>query len=357
MTTASRIDRLRELLKQKNLESAILYSRENTRYFTAFTGSESTALITANACHILVDSRYSTQAKAQCAGFDVVDSSLLGLNALSGLLEKSGISTAGVEDEELPLSIYRKYENNSPDVRFSPLESSLSNLRAQKDDDELALIVTAVRIADEAFEDALAFVRPGVSERMVAMELETAMRRRGAEKPSFDTIIASGARSALPHGVATEKIIESGDCIVMDFGCVYEGYCSDITRTVFVGTPDPELRKIYDIVLDAQMAAERILSTAITGAKADETARQVIAAAGYGGYFGHGLGHGVGLAIHENPRLSRTNPGQLKPGHVVTVEPGIYLPGKGGVRIEDMAVILEDGAKILTGASKSVRIL
>ena len=191
MKTPSRIDRLRELLRQKHLESAILYSRENTRYFTAFTGSESSALITAKTCHILVDSRYITQAKAQCAGFEVVDSTLLGLNALSGLLDKMDISTAGVEDEELPLSIYRKYESNSPDVRFSPLESSLSNLRAQKDDGELSLIATAVRIADEAFEDALAFIRPGVSERAAALELETAMRRRGAEKPSFDTIIAS----------------------------------------------------------------------------------------------------------------------------------------------------------------------
>ncbi|MBP7401872.1 MAG: aminopeptidase P family protein [Clostridia bacterium] len=354
---SDRIYRLRMLLEQKGLDAAVLTSRENTRYFTGFTGTESVALVGKAACFMLVDSRYTSQAALQCAGFEVVDSTLLGFKALADTLARLQVRTAGVEDEQLPLSIFRIFEANSPDVRFTAMESGPSNLRNQKDDDEMLRIAEAVRIADQAFEETLSVIRPGVTERRIAFELETAMRRAGAEKPSFDTIVGSGARSALPHGVATDKTVESGDCVVLDFGCVFDGYCSDITRTVFVGKPDPELEKIYGIVLDAQRAAEDILAPGVTGAQADETARRVIASAGYGGLFGHGLGHGVGLAIHENPRLSRTNPGPLKPGDVVTVEPGIYVPGRGGVRIEDMAVITDHGARILTGAPKEIRIL
>ncbi len=352
-----RIKRLRDLCQQKEIDAVLIHSRENTRYFSGFTGTESTLLITHDACIILVDSRYTTQAAEQCIGYTVYDSTLQGTSALVTVLRDMPIFRLGIEDEVVSFALYRKYKSDHADIKFLPLESALDQLRTAKDEDELASIRRAVAIADQAFAAIIPLIRPGVVERTLAFELETEMRRRGAEKPSFDTIVASGARSALPHGVASDKQVEYGDCIVFDFGCIYQGYCSDITRTLFVGKADPELTSVYQVVLSAQMTAERMLGPGVTGAQADAAARKVIADAGYGEWFGHGLGHGVGLAIHEQPRLSRTNPGALQPGDVVTVEPGIYLPGKGGVRIEDIAVITHSGAEILTASPKDMLIL
>jgi Xaa-Pro aminopeptidase len=305
-----RIQRLRDLIAQKGMEAVVLYSRENTRYFTGFTGTESTAVIPGEHCYILVDSRYTSQAKEQCVGYSVVDSTLKGLAALSEVLREQKAGTVGVEDEAVPLSVYRRYEANSPDIKFAPLESALSGLRSQKDADELERIGQAVRIADEAFESILPLIRPGVTEQAMAFELETAMRRLGVKNhrliPLLPRVPAELSRTEWHRRKKFRP--ETGLCSILD---VYTADIVPISREPFVGPPDPELQHIYEVVLSAQEAAERMLGPGVAGSEADEVARQVIVKAGYGDLFGHGLGHGVGLAIHESPRLSRTNPGRL----------------------------------------------
>jgi len=226
-----------------------------------------------------------------------------------------------------------------------------------KDNDELNKIKKAVEIAEKAFVDVLPFIKPGVIEYEIALELEYKMKKLGAKGASFDIIVASGPRSALPHGVADIREFQYGDAVVMDFGAVYNGYCSDMTRTFFIGTPAKELKEIYDIVLKAQMEAVIKASTKITGKDLDGISRNIISDAGYDKYFGHGLGHGVGVEIHEMPVISPKGKEQLKAGMVFTVEPGIYVEGLGGVRIEDMVCLAESGAEILTKSSKELIIL
>ncbi|MCL6445814.1 MAG: aminopeptidase P family protein, partial [Alicyclobacillus sp.] len=228
-----------------------------------------------------------------------------------------------------------------------------SELRARKSADELAIIRKAARIADAAFDHILGYLRPGLTELEVALELEVFMRKQGATGAAFTTIVASGVRSALPHGTATEKPLEHGDLVTFDFGAVVDGYVSDLTRTVVLGKPSAEQQRVYQIVLEAQERALAALNAGCTGRDMDSVARSFIADQGYGDAFGHSLGHGIGLEIHEAPRLSKTSTDLLEAGMVVTVEPGIYLPGWGGVRIEDDVVIEAGRIQLLTHAPKA----
>ena len=226
-------------------------------------------------------------------------------------------------------------------------------MRMLKDEDEIALIQRAAEIADAAFAHILGFLKPGLTEKEVALELEIFMRKQGASGPSFETIVASGWRSSLPHGVASDKVLESGDFVKMDFGAMYDGYCSDLTRTVVLGQPSERQREIYTIVLEAQKLAIDAAKAGMTGAELDKIARDHITSHGYGETFGHSLGHGIGLEIHEGPRIGATGSDLLKPGMVITIEPGIYLSKWGGVRIEDDVLLLPDGQKrVLTRAPK-----
>ncbi|HEX9060036.1 MAG TPA: M24 family metallopeptidase, partial [Clostridia bacterium] len=249
------------------------------------------------------------------------------------------------------------YKNNLKIQGFVPLEGLIEKLRIKKDDSEIKKIKDAVKVADDTFSHVLKLIKPGVAEIEIAAEIEYYMKKNGAKGPSFETIVASGKRAALPHGVASEKKLEIGDAVTMDYGAIYGEYCSDMTRTVFLGKPADELLKIYRIVLDAQLKAIEGAIAGVSGKDIDAIARGHIETNGYGNCFGHGLGHGVGLEIHEEPRLSPMGNLIMKDGMVVTVEPGIYVTGLGGVRIEDMIVINGEKPEILTSSTKELIIL
>ena len=329
------------------------YSR---RYMTGFTGTAGTAVISRDDAVFITDFRYTEQAAEQISGFRIVKQSGLMKDAVAEQVTAMGIKKIGFEQDTLPYAEYDRYRK-ATEAEWIPVSGVIEKLRMVKTDEELRTIRKAADIADKAFSHILTFIKPGVTELEVSNELEFFMRRLGAAESSFDTIVASGKRSALPHGVATDKTIENGDMVTLDFGALYDGYVSDITRTVAVGEPSEELKKIYHIVLEAQQRACSALKPGMTGKEADAVARDYIKEHGYGEAFGHSTGHGIGLEVHEGPGLSFRSDTVLEPGMVVTVEPGIYVPGLGGVRIEDDVLITEDGCELLTSSPKQLIIL
>jgi Xaa-Pro aminopeptidase len=275
------------------------------------------------------------------------------VDAAAALVRGWGVRRVGVEGEALAVAAFRRLQAMVEPAEVVPLEG-LDRLRWQKDPDELAAIRHAAAIGDAAFLEVLPLLRPGAIERDVAAALEYAMRRRGADGIAFDTIVASGPRAALPHGRASDRVIGRGEFVVVDFGAVVDGYRSDCTRTVVTAPAGARHRELYGLVLSAQEAALAALRPGLSGRDADAVARERIARAGYAEAFGHGLGHGVGLAVHEGPRLAPREDAVLPPGAVVTVEPGVYLAGWGGCRVEDLVVVTDDGCQVLTQAPKAL---
>lgn len=352
-----RIDKLRLLLKEKEIDAALVTKRENYVYLSGFNGSFANLIITQNEAFLVTDFRYVEQAAKQASLYEIIEYKDSVLVTINNIVKRKGIDILGFEEEYTTFKKYREFEEKLNVKKIKPLAGIIDNLRMKKDSGELELIKKAVKIADDAFSHVLDYIKPGVKEIEVAAELEYYMKKQGAKDTSFDTIVASGHRSALPHGVASEKVIEHGDAVTMDFGAIFKDYCSDMTRTVFVGNPSGELSRIYNIVLSAQQSAIRGAKKGLTGKEIDSIARDVISKDGYGDYFGHGLGHGVGLEIHEEPRLSPKGSIIMDDGMVVTVEPGIYIPGLGGVRIEDMIVINGDNQLVLTESSKNMIVI
>ena len=338
------------------IDGFLVTNPHSRRYMTGFTGTAGTAVISRDDAVFITDFRYTEQAEEQVSGFRIVKQSGLMKNAVAEQVKALGIRKIGFEQDTLPYAEYDQY-SKATEAEWVPVSDVIEKLRMIKTDDEIRTIRRAAEIADEAFSHILTFIKPGVTELEVSNELEFFMRRLGASESSFDTIVASGKRSALPHGVATGKTIENGDMVTLDFGALYDGYVSDITRTVAVGEPTEELKKIYHLVLEAQMRACSALKPGMTGKEADAVARDYIKDHGYGEAFGHSTGHGIGLEVHEGPGLSFRSDTVLKPGMVVTVEPGIYVPGLGGVRIEDDVLITEDGCELLTSSPKQLIIL
>lgn len=349
---STRVTRLREAMKSQQIEAVLITGEVNRRYLTGFMGSSGYVLITHQKAWLLTDFRYLTQAAEQAPGFEIVDHGASVTGTMLSLLKQENIDRLGFEEEQMVFATYRTYESELKPVTLVPLSGLVEELRIFKDAEELAIMKEAAELADRTFLHMLDVLKPGISEWDAALELETFMRKNGATGPSFDTIMASGERSALPHGRASERIMQANELVTMDFGALYNGYCSDITRTVALGTSSAKLREIYDIVLEAQLHTLEFLRPGMTGREADALARDVITRYGYGEQFGHSTGHGLGMEVHEAPRVSKASDTVLKPGMVVTVEPGIYLPGIGGVRIEDDVVITETGIRRLTESTK-----
>ena len=348
-----RVKKLQQHLATHAIDALLVTKRENIRYLSGFTGSSGVLVISEQQAYFITDFRYTEQANDQVHGYEIVELKTSLIQSVSDVVEKDGIKRLGVEQDAMTLGQYRAYEK---EVQTTLVETSgiVEKLRLIKDEAEIKIMKEAAAIADAAFTHIQTFIRPGRTEREVANELEMFMRSKGADSSSFDMIVASGVRSALPHGVASDKVIESGELVTLDFGAYYQGYCSDITRTLAVGPISDELRRIYDTVLEAQLAGVAGTKAGITGIEADALTRDVIKQAGYGEYFGHSTGHGLGMEVHEAPGLSFRSETILEPGMVVTIEPGIYIAGVGGCRIEDDVVITEDGCVRLTQSPKEL---
>ncbi len=348
------IKRVKQLLADFEGDAVIISDPKNRYYYSGFTGTEATLLLTSDESYIFTDSRYHIQAKEQAEDFILVDSAK---NSVAGFINEKKLTHVGFEEETMSVRAYNSLTKKLEKCTVEGITQLIKNQRKIKDKKEIEYIKKAARIADDAFLYILNEIKPGKTEKELALMLEFYMRKNGADGLSFDTIFASGLRSAMPHGVASDKKIEKGDLVTIDFGCTYKGYCSDMTRTVAVGSISDERRKIYEIVLKAQLAAKNAIRSGALASEVDSIARSIITEEGYGKNFGHGLGHSLGLDIHEFPSLSPKSEETLASGMLITDEPGIYVEGLGGVRIEDLLLVTDDGCENLTSSPKELIIL
>lgn len=348
-----KIDQLRDAIQQHNLDALLITNSKNRRYVTGFTGTAGVVLVSKNESLLITDFRYMEQANEEAEGFKVIEHKQPLVKEIAAQIKRLGITNLGFEKDYLTYGVYETYQKEIGE-KLVPTSNIVEKLRLIKTNDEIAIIKSAVEIADAAFDHILSFIKPGVKEIDVSNELEFFMRKQGATSSSFDIIVASGKRSALPHGVASDKKIESGELVTLDFGALYQGYCSDITRTIAIGNITDELKQIYNTVLEAQIRGMNGLKAGITGKEADALTRDYIKKQGYGDKFGHSTGHGIGLDVHEGPGLSFRSDQSLESGMVVTVEPGIYVPNVGGCRIEDDTVVTENGNERLSMSPKEL---
>lgn len=352
----TRLEKFRQQMTEDKLDGFLITQPENRRYLSGFTGSTGVLIITHERQALATDSRYYEQVRQQCPDWELIE---IGYDFVGNMLEllrqfELGARHVGFEAGHISVATLHAWERALKGrLVLVHTEGFVETLRMQKDEAEIASIRKAVALTDEALLHITQWLRPGMTEQQVAWELESYMRTHGAAALSFEPIVASGPNSARPHARPSDRVLQAGEPITMDFGCIVDGYCSDLTRTVCLGEPvDDKYLTVWHTVLQAQEAAERGAKAGMTGEAVDKLARDIINEAGYGDYFEHGLGHSVGLAIHENPRYSFTYPKEVPTGAIMTVEPGIYIPGWGGVRLEDMVLVKNGSLEILTAAPK-----
>lgn len=352
-----RLTAIRTMMKKFRFQALLVTDMAYVRYLTGFSGSSGLCVITAERQFFITDRRYEIQAPLEINGFTIIiaKQSLFPLIAEKMLIPK--YARIGFENEHTTVADMKNLKKLLPGRRFIPDKRIIETITQIKDDGEIALIRYAVQITDKVFKKILTLIRPGIHEYDIAAEISYWHRKYGAECDAFDPIVASGERGALPHARASDKIIRRGEMVVLDFGCRYCGYHSDLTRTIAVGKPLAEMKKIYHIVLEAQKKAIDAVKNGVAARLVDAAARKYIQRTGKGRYFIHSLGHGLGINIHEPIRLSAFSNAILKTGNVITIEPGIYIPGSGGVRIEDDIVVCEKGCDVLTKSTKELVIV
>ena len=356
MTISSRLQNLRQKLDEKEIDAIFVSQPENRYYLSGFDGSSGFLLITAKKAILATDFRYVEQARSQAPDYEIfqITSDITGW--LPGLVAELGSPKLGFEAGHITFDLHRRLKDalnkqQSP-AKLVPLNGLVESLRVVKEPEEIELITRAAEISDKALAHIEDVIHTGMSEKEAAWEIEKFMRENGSQAMPFEVIVASGPNSALPHAKPTRRNIQSGEPVVIDIGARINGYCSDLTRTICLGAPDDTFKKVYDIVLGAQLAGIAIIKEGLTGDQIDNLSRTVIKESGYAEAFGHALGHGVGLAPHESPRLGPGSTEVVTSGMVFTIEPGIYLPGWGGVRIEDLAVMADNKAKLISKARK-----
>ena len=352
----SNLERLKNRIAAEELDAVLLLDSYNRHFATGFHSSSGAVIVTANDAWFITDSRYIEAATEFAAGrFNVcLHNSAHPMNdMIKTIMAEQGVSRLGGESCRLSYDEYTKYEELLG-IKMIGCQAMLDELRAAKNEEELEYMRKAQEITDDVFAYILTFIKPGMTERRVAAELVYQMRLRGADQVSFDPIVVAGHRSSMPHGVPSDNVIQEGDFVTMDFGAAHNGYCSDMTRTVAVGKISEEQEKVYNLVLDAQLAAIDAVKAGVPCNSIDAVARDMIYGAGYEGKFGHGLGHSLGLEIHENPRFSPLCSDLTEAGIVMSVEPGIYLDGQFGVRIEDIVMVTEDGCEVITKSEKKL---
>jgi Xaa-Pro aminopeptidase len=352
----NRLQKLRIKFGEKEIDGIFVTQSENRRYLSGFDGSAGFLIITSKKAVLATDFRYTEQAVAEAPDFEILRIANNIKDWFPGLMEEMKIKRLGFESGDISFQFHQQLNDalkkKKLTVKMMPVNGLVESVRAVKESAEIKAIIKSSAITDAAYENVLKLIKSGVTEKKVAWELEKALREEGSEALPFEVIVASGPRAALPHAKPTERVIEDGDIVVIDMGAKYEGYASDLTRTICAGAADDTFKNIYNTVLKAQKTAMAAICQGITGKEADSAAREIIEKAGYSEAFGHSLGHGVGLAPHELPRLGPNSEDVLTDGMVFTVEPGIYISGWGGVRIEDTVIMEKGRAKSITKAVK-----